>query len=186
MILIKLNDIIFNIDKVKQQAVKKSIEFFIGGYVEQNDIDEFNEKKGLNDLDLLRKFLESKKIYLRDIALQKKLNEYLFGKEFNGLISRTELLVEKDLLNKISSSVLFLSLMSKDATEFLLEKNNLKLNVVYFDNPLNAVSKLKNKVKKFIGTTTEDYEAAVKNKVQFIGYKTDIADEKIEELEELF
>lgn len=186
MIIIKIDDILFDIKSIKKQAIKKSIEFFIGGYIEQSEIDEFRQKHHLYDLDLLRKFLESKKIYLRDIALSKKLNEYYLGKEFNGLISTCELLVDEELLSKISSKVTFVSFLPKDAAKFLLNKFDLKLKVLYYESALKAMSKLKSKIIKFVGTNTLDYEAAVKNKVNFIGYQTDLADEKIEKIEDLF
>lgn len=170
-LLIKLNDVIIGISENYDRAIKKSLEFFMGTIIDEKDIREFREKKcPANNHDCIMAFLNEKNIFLRDKAIIKKFTEYYLGKEFNGLISDSQLLISKKKLEDISLkyNLFLLALMPNEEADFLISKFKLeKFNPIIANSAKEGIKKAKAEL--YLGNAITDYNAAIEENVSFIG-----------------
>ena len=135
-LLLKINDLI-DIDYQYDLAIKKSIEFFIGKIIDIEKIKEFRQKTcPISSVHCVDLFLKENNIYLREQALKKKLSEYLFGKEMDGLISLCSLKIPKKLIDKLSDKyhITLFSTLTLEQTAFILDKFKLKMDMIIKDD----------------------------------------------------
>lgn len=184
-LLIKLNDIIVDISTQYDKSIKKSIEFFLGRLIDVNEIEEFRRKIcPVNNTECINKFINEQGLFLRDVAIIKKFNEYYTGREFEGYIKDTDFLIDKTTLKKISDnkSISLLLVMPKEEADFILKElkiNNLK--TITAKTIEEGIKKAKESLKEFayIGNTDFDKDAAKKQEIDFIKI------EKIKDIKDL-
>jgi glutamyl/glutaminyl-tRNA synthetase len=189
-LLIKLNDVVIDTSSNYDKAIKKSLEFFMGNLMHMDEIKEFRERKcPVTNEECILEFLNEKNIFLRERAILKKFSEYYLGKEFEGLIKESKLLIDKKTIEKLSKKykIVFLSLMPKEETEFLMKKMKLdKFKAISASSLDEGIKKAKAKLKhlKYLGNTELDYNEASKHDISFIGLKTGKG-ERIEKIDQL-
>lgn len=171
-LIIKLNDIIIEVAPYYNQAVKKSLEFFLGCLIKNEEIESFKKRKcPATNHDCINLFLNEKNVFIRDKAILKKFTEYYFGREFDGLIKECRLLIEKKTLEKISKKfdIILLSLMPKEETDYLIKKFDLgAINVISAANINEALKECKGSF--YLGNNTSDYAAAIENELSYLGF----------------
>ena len=188
-LVIKINDVLIDVSKNHDRAIKKSIEFFLGTVVDMQEISKFRMNSCLaNNFECINKFLNEKGLYLRESAMLKKFNEYFIGREFDGFINECTNLVDLKLLEKLSKQyeIVLIAAMPESEARFIVNKFKLgKYDIIYTDSSDKALRKISGN-KLFLGSTMVDYESAKKNSIDFIGYCMDnpsiITIQKMEEL----
>lgn len=188
-LLIKINDILVDVSKNYDKAVKKSIEFFVGTMVDMEEISSFRKKKcASNNFECINLFLNQKGMYLRESALLKKFKEYFIGREFEGFISDCTHLEDLRVLEKLSKKydVILVALMSDIEAEFLVSKFELKNYPIIVAESLHEAFLKVSGNRVFLGSSVFDLEAATRNDVEFIGYKMEKGSyNSVEKMEEL-
>jgi hypothetical protein len=195
-LLIKLNDVVIETSSCYNNAVRKSLEFFLGKLIGEKEIKDFRERKcPATNTDCVRMFLNENNSFLMDKAIIKKFNEYYFGKDFNGLIKDSRLIVDKKKLGKLSSkfNVVLLCLMPQEEANYFFNKFGMqKLKKIVANFPKEGIQKAKQEIKgeiAYAGNTILDYNAAVGENVSFFGMNMKAAEipkgKAIKKLEEI-
>jgi histidinol-phosphate aminotransferase len=84
-------------------AIRKTYEYFSGGKIDHEEIQQAKNQGGLNnDWDLTAHLLKTKRIEVDMIDLISKFQEYYFGNNGDGYIRNEEFLLDKDLLTELA------------------------------------------------------------------------------------
>ena len=180
-LLIKLNDIIVDIRTNYDKSIKNSIEFFSGTIIDMSEISYFREKTcPATNEECVKLFMNEKGLFLRDKAIIKKFGEYYRGREFDGLIKDSPLLISLKVLKNLSEkhNVTLLSLTTKEDSDFIAKKLGINklFRIITSDSVEDGISKAKKTAQgnmAYIGNNILDYKAAVKNNIPFIGLDMD-------------
>jgi hypothetical protein len=179
-LLIKLNDIIVDLKTSKDKAIKKSIEFFLGRQIGDEElrsmIEEFKDK---TETTKIHETLNKKNVFLRENAIIKKYNEYFRGREYEGFINETRLNIDRKDLEKLAKSfyITLLAVMSQEDSDFISKELSLEnFNIISAESTKEAIIKVKDKSKgelTLISDNALDYIEAKNENIEFIGFKLD-------------
>ena len=190
-LLIKLNELVVDTCTLCDKAAKKSIEFFLGRMISDEEMDDFRANSGSDDRKkLIENVLNKEGRFIRENAINKKFNEYFLGKDFKGLIREAGLLVSSKSLSKMEKhGIILLSTMPEEETNFIKDKLGIKAKAICCNDVREGLEKAKRKLSKFsyVSNSMEDYNAAAEKGIPFIavGIKENIEGEKVKNVEEL-
>ena len=174
--LIKANDILIDVSTQYDKSVKKSIEFFLGRMIDASEIKEFRENKcPANDKECINLFINDKGLFLRDLAIGKKFNEYYLGREFDGYISDTDFLVDKATLKKLANSkAIILFVMPKEEADFIITELKISnMKIIIAESIDEGLAKAKEELNNFVyyGNSSFDKALSEKEGIEFVDVK---------------
>jgi HAD superfamily hydrolase (TIGR01548 family) len=202
LMIFDLDGVIVDVSKSYNLAIKHTVEFFLGRFIDMDIIDEFKNKSGFNnDWDCTEAILNKFGIFVKKKAIIKKFQEYYLGLNFNGLIKNEKLLLNKANIGALSRKydLAVFTGRPKLEADFILDRFQIqqyfKMIVAMEDinsqkpNPegLNKIiTKLNANIEtaSYIGDSVDDAIAAKKAGIKFIGIIPPYADK--ERLENVF
>ena len=103
-ILFDMDGVLVDVDMSYRMAIKKTAELFTKEEITFEEIQKYKDKGGYNDdWDLTEAIILSRKKKITKIGIINMFQQFYLGRDFNGLIQNEQLLLDTDILNKLSN-----------------------------------------------------------------------------------
>jgi len=182
-LIFDMDDVLIDVSNSTRVAIKKTVEFFVGRLIEEEEIEEMRLNEDSEGYyRCIEKLLEKRELYTPREIIKKKFQEYYINRNFSGLIKNERWMLDSKLLNSLSKKYK-LGLRSNRGrieTEFALELAKAKKyfrSIVTSDDVsgdldkelMELAKKMNAKGTCYVGNSVDDYEASKKAELDFIG-----------------
>jgi len=128
VIIFDIDGVIVDVSNSYRVAIKKTAEFFLGKMLSMEDVEAVKNRGINNDWDATELLIQENGGDFRKDVIIKKFQEYYVGRKFDGLINQEKLLIDVDMIKKLSKKYLLAILTGRSKIEanFVLEKYGIK------------------------------------------------------------
>jgi histidinol-phosphate aminotransferase len=176
-ILFDMDGVLVDVDTSYRMAIKKTAEFFVKEEITLEEIQKYKDKGGYNnDWDLTEAIIISRKKKITKIGIINLFQQFYLGRNWDGLIQNEQLLMDVDILEKLSSTFKLGIVTGRPRKELEFTLKRFKITK-YFDisicmedtkgkgkpDPFGielAIKKLKAGRAIYVGDTVDDIIAA--------------------------
>jgi histidinol-phosphate aminotransferase len=103
-ILFDMDGVLIDVDMSYRMAIKKTAEFFVKEEITSEEIQKYKDKGGYNDdWDLTEAIIISRKKKITKIGIINMFQQFYLGRAWDGLIQNEQLLLDTDILDKLSN-----------------------------------------------------------------------------------
>jgi len=176
-----MDGVLIDVSRSYRKAIQETAEYFLGEKIIEDEIQELKNKGGFNsDWDLTEALIAAKGVRVTREKIIDKFQSFYIGNNYDGFIENEEPLIDKKILNELSSRYLLgiVTGRPRAEAEFVLKKYGLNeyfqviiaMEDVKRQKPdpsgiKRALKKLNNGHAYYIGDTVDDMQAANRARV---------------------